>query len=138
MKSELEVEVPAGATATPTHFSVRRHDTALHQREDKRWECLSVKPRGGLLGYCLPEQMVKLMANGHRVEGLSWAEARADQFLASAISDCEWINEADWERERRLRQAHAGQFHFHGHGTEQEAMNCYQQFLQDFAEREPV
>jgi hypothetical protein len=138
MKSELEVEVPEGATPLRTSFNVRRPDTALHQREDQRWECLSIKAGGGWLGYCLPDQMVKLMALGHPVEGLSWAEAHADRTSATALAYCSGADEGEWERSRELRFANRDKFHFHGHGTEEEAIECYQSFLRDFDEKELV
>ena len=138
MKSEVEVEVPAGATPLRTNFNAKRPDTALRQREDSRWECLSVKSGGGLLGYCLPDQMVKLMASGHPVEGLSWAELRADQSLSAALAYAPENNELTWQGGYLRRRENREKFHFHGHSTEQEAINCYQQFLQDFGEKEPI
>lgn len=46
-------------------------------------------------------------------------------------------DEDEWERDRLLRVANAEKFHFHGHATEEEAIDCYQVFLRDFGEKEP-
>jgi hypothetical protein len=46
------------------------------------------------------------------------------------------IEEANWERDRLLRIANKSKFHFRGHATEEEAINCYQQFLTDFGQQE--
>ncbi len=135
-KSRFEVEVPDGATPLKTNFNLPAHDTALHQRPDERWECLSVKTGGGLMGYCLPEEMVKLMAKGHPVEGLRWEEVQADRGLATALKYCPETDEEGWRQARNLRAANRDKFHFHGHGTEQEAIDCYQEFLRDFGEAE--
>jgi hypothetical protein len=80
--------------------------------------------------------MVRLMAVGHPVEGLSWAETHADPCLAAGLAYCPEVNEGDWQRGRQLRLANRAKFHFHGHGTEQEAIDCYQKFLRDFGEQE--
>jgi hypothetical protein len=82
-----------------------------------------------MLGYCLSPRMME-----RSVAGITWAEAQQDP----AISRAYWLNEQDWERDRLLRLANAKKFHFHGHSTEQEAINCYQEFLRDFGEQEPI
>jgi hypothetical protein len=128
MTSELEVEVPVGVTPTRTSFNAPAPPTALHRQADGSWACYN--QRKVLLGYCLPSKML-----GRPVQGLTWAEACADVAISHAIP---YLNEADWERDRLLRLANAGKFHFHGHRTEQEAINCYQEFLKDFGEQEPV
>jgi hypothetical protein len=126
--SELEVEVPAGATPLQTSFNGPMHATALHLQADGSWACYNQKKV--LLGYCLPPKMI-----GRRVEGITWTEACADVAVSHVIP---YLNEADWERDRLLRLANKHKFHFHGHRTEQEAINCYQEFLKDFGEQEPV
>lgn len=82
--------------------------------------------------------MVRLMALGHPVEGLSWAETQADPTSATGLAYCSGANEGEWQRGRELRLTNRDKFHFHGHGTEQEAIACYQNFLRDFNERELV
>jgi ADP-heptose:LPS heptosyltransferase len=72
---------------------------------------------------------------GRPVAGLSWAEALLDPIVGPALAG---QNEAEWERDRILREFYASKFHFHGHRTEQEAIDCYQQFLKDFGETEPI
>jgi hypothetical protein len=127
MKSELEVEVPAGATALRASFNASAPSTALHCQADGSWACYN---QGRvLLGYCLPPKMMR-----RPVEGITWAEAQQDPGISRAY----WLNEQDWERDRLLRRANAHKFHFHGHRTEQEAINCYQEFLRDSGEQEPV
>ena len=142
MTSELEVEVPPGVTPIQTSFDPGRPETALHQKDDKSWECYSAKDGGGSIGYCLSPAMVMMMTKcGNPVEGLKWADIWSqpeNHFVAAAISRCWWIKEESWERDRRQRLANKEKFHFHGHGTEQEAINCYQEFLKDFGELEPV
>ena len=127
MKSELEVEVPAGATALQTNFRAFTPPTALHRQENGAWACYN--QHKVMLGYCLSPRMM-----GRSVAGITWAEAQQDP----AISRAYWLNEQDWERDRLLRLTHAKKFHFHGHSTEQEAINCYQEFLRDFGEQEPI
>jgi hypothetical protein len=127
-KSKLEVEVPVGATPLRTSFNAPAPPTALHRQPNGSWACYSQSKV--LLGYCLPPKML-----GRPVEGITWAEACADVAISHAIP---YLNEADWERDRLLRLANAPKFHFHGHATEQEAINCYQGFLKDFGEQEPV
>jgi hypothetical protein len=71
---------------------------------------------------------------GHPIEGLSWAaiwNAPENRDLATAISRCWWITEADWEQDRQLRLKCPEKFHSHGHKSEQEAIECYQEFLKD-------
>jgi len=139
MTSQLEVAVPEGATPLRTSLGLVRHDTKLHRRQDGRWECNSIKPGGALVGYCMCHEMALLVAGGHPVEGLSWRSIwnePENHTLASAIARCPWIKEADWERDRQLRIANKSKFHSHGHGTEEEAVDCYQRFLSDFGQQE--
>jgi hypothetical protein len=70
---------------------------------------------------------------GRPLEGMSWADACKDPAISHAIH---YLNEADWERDRMLRMEHAHKFHFEGHQTEEEAIDCYQEFLRDFGEKE--
>lgn len=128
MKSELEVAVPAGATPLRTSFKTPAPPTALHRQADGSWACYN--QHRVLLGYCLPSKMM-----GRPVAGITWAEACADAAISHVIP---YLDETDWERDRLLRQANADKFHFHGHLTEQQAINCYQEFLRDFGEQEPV
>ena len=135
MTSEVEVPVPEGAVPLSANLDAVRHDTALRQQSGGRWECYSTKPGGALVGYCLNQQMAKLVASGHPTEGLSWNRIWNEpqhHTLASAIARCPWIDEAGWEHDRRLRIVHKAKFHFSGHATEQEAIDCYQRFLSDF------
>jgi hypothetical protein len=139
MTSQVEVPVPDGATPLAASLGSIRHDTALRQRQDGRWECHSMKPGGPLAGYCMSGEMAKLVADGHPLEGLSWTSIwnePENHTLASVIARCPWIEESDWERGRLLRIANKAKFHWTGHSTEQEAVNCFQQFLADFGQQE--
>jgi len=139
MTSQLEVPVPEGATPLRASLGIIHHDTALRQRQGGRWECNSIKPGGALVGYCMCQEMAMLVAGGHPVEGLSWTSIwnePENHTLASVIARCPWIGEADWERDRLLRIANKSKFHSSGHATEEEAINCYQQFLTDFGHEE--
>jgi hypothetical protein len=127
MQSELDVPVPSGANPLRTSFNAPTPPTALHQQGDGSWACYN--QNRVLLGYCLPPKML-----GRSLEGITWAEACADVAISHAIP---YLNEADWERDRLLRLAHAHKFHFNGHADEQEAIDCYQEFLRDFGEKEP-
>ncbi len=128
MTSELEVTVPPGATALRTSFDVPRPPTALHRQADGSWACYNQNKI--LLGYCLPPKML-----GRPVQGMTWTEASADVAVSQALP---YFDQAEWERDRTLRVANADKFHFHGHDSEQDAIDCYQRFLFDFGEMEPV
>ncbi len=126
-QSELEVVVPPGATALRTSFNHPIPATSLHRQADGSWACYN--QNRVLLGYCLPSKMI-----GRPVAGIAWVDACADVAISHAIP---YLDPTAWERDRLLRLAHAEKFHFHGHPTEQEAIDCYQDFLQDFSEQEP-
>ncbi len=133
-QSELEVVVPPGATPVRTSFNSAAPPTALHQQEDGSWACYS--QNRVLLGYCLPPKMM-----GLPVAGPSWMEAQRDTAIARCLSMLDekrqpYYTEESWTRDRELRLQHAEKFHFHGHATEQEAIDCYQSFLRDFNENE--
>jgi hypothetical protein len=128
MTSELEVAVPPGATALRTSFDSPRPPTALHRQADGSWACYNQNKV--LLGYCLPPKML-----GRPVQGMTWIEASADVAISQALS---YFDKSEWERDRALRVANADKFHFHGHTSEQDAIDCYQLFLRDFGEAEPV
>jgi hypothetical protein len=133
-QSELEVAVPEGATPLQTSFKAPAPPTALHQQNDGSWACYS--ENRVLVGYCLPPKMM-----GWPVAGLSWAEARRDTAIARWLLMVDelghpYITEESWTRDREMRLRHGEQFHFHGHATEQEAINCYQEFVRDFGEKE--
>jgi len=139
MTSHLEVAVPEGATPLGTSLGIAGDDTALRQRQDGRWECHSMKPGAPLVGYCMSDEMAMLVAGGHPLEGLSWKSIwnePENHTLASVIARCPWIEEANWERGRLLRIVNKAKFHRTGHSTEQEAINCFQQFLGDFGQQE--
>jgi hypothetical protein len=136
-QSELEVEIPAGATPLRTSFSPPAPPTALHQQEDGTWACWH-KGSKVLLGYCQPEWMM-----GRPLCGLTWDEARQDTAIARCLAMLDqsgqpYFTEQGWMRDRELRLHHEQKFHFHGHTTEQEAIDCYQEFLRDFGEVETV
>jgi hypothetical protein len=136
-QSELELEAPAGATPLRTSFVAPAPETALHQQEDGNWACWH-RGKTVLMGYCLPEWMA-----GRSLSGPTWDQARKDTAIARCLnmrdeSGQPYFNEGDWTRDRNLRLQHAGKFHFHGHTTEQEAIDCYQEFLRDFGETEMV
>jgi hypothetical protein len=139
MISYVDVPAPEGAVPLSAHLDILRHETALRQQRDGRWECYSMKPAGGTVGYCLSEQMATLVANGHPIEGLSWMDIWTQpehQSLATVLSRCPWMDENGWERDRLLRMANKSKFHFSGHATEDEAIDCYQRFLADFGQEE--
>jgi hypothetical protein len=126
LQSTVEVEAPVGVTALRTNFNPPP-PAALHLQADGSWACYNQDRV--LLGYCLPPKML-----GRPVEGLTWAEACMDVAISHAIP---YLDKDEWERDRLLRLANAEKFHFHGHATEEEAIECYQEFLRDFSEREP-
>jgi len=128
MTSELEVTVPPGATALRTSFDAPRPPTALHRQADGSWACYNQNKV--LLGYCLPPKMA-----GRPIQGITWKEACADVAISHALP---YFDQTEWERDRLLRVANNDKFHFHGHASEQDAIACYQQFLTDFGENEPV
>jgi hypothetical protein len=128
MTSELEVAVPPGATHLRTSFDAPRPPTALHRQADGSWACYNQNKV--LLGYCLPPKMI-----GRPIQGITWAEACEDVAISQALP---YFDQSEWERDRSLRLANSAKFHFHGHASEREAIGCYQQFLNDFGEKEPV
>jgi hypothetical protein len=136
-QSELEVEVPSGATPLRTSFVAPAPPTALHQQDDGTWACWH-KGSKVLLGYCQPEWMM-----GRSLSGLTWDEARHDTAISRCLNMLDelgqpYFTEESWTRDRDLRLQNENKFHFHGHTTEQEAIDCYQQFLRDFGEKEMV
>jgi hypothetical protein len=139
-KEELEVSEPEGATLLSASVSAQP-DTALRQRRDGRWECFSVNRGRALVGYCLSPEMIALVSRGHPIAGLSWNSIWSDpenHDVATAVARCPWITQADWESDRLQREKNAHKFHSEGHGSEQEAIDCYQQFLSDFGVQEPL
>jgi hypothetical protein len=136
-QSELDVPVPEGATPLRTSFQAPAPPTALHRQEDGSWACWHKGPEI-LRGYCQPEWML-----GRSLCGLDWDEAQQDTGIARCLRMVDelghpYFTEEAWTRDRELRIQHARKFHFHGHSTEQEAIDCYQDFLRDFGERELV
>jgi hypothetical protein len=134
-ESELEVEVPKGATPLRTSFAPRVPRSALHQQEDGSWACWRNGPEL-LQGYCQPEWML-----GRSLCGPTWDEAQQDTAIARCLSMRDeqghpYFTEEDWMRDHDARMRHAEKFHFHGHRTEQEAIDCYQGFLRDFGQVE--
>lgn len=126
------LELPAGAQVVRAPEAA---NSALQQRPDSRWECYSSKLGGALIGYCMSPEYAGLVANGHPIEGITWADIQASwhhHILASILARCPWITEEAWERDRLLRIAHKAKFHAGGHETEDEAIACYQAFLSDF------
>jgi hypothetical protein len=134
-QSELEVEVPEGATPVQTNFTGLAPRSALHQQQDGSWACWRKGP-SILQGYCQPEWML-----GRSLCGPTWEEARLDTAIARCLlmrneHGDPYFTEEAWTRDRDMRLQRAGKFHFHGHPTEQESIDCYQEFLRDFGEAE--
>ncbi len=137
-KTELEVAEPQGTKLVKADFT-DEPETALRQRPDGRWECFSAGST--LVGYCLSPEMTALVAQGHPVAGLSWKSIWSDpenHDVAVAVARSPWITEADWESDRLRRLKYSHKFHSDGHASEQDAIDCYQEFLSDFGVQEPL
>ena len=73
-------------------------------------------------GFCLsPEQ--------DSVLGLTWEEVMQQPWNVG-------LDESAWRYDRQLRAEHFDRFHRTGHDTPEEAMACYQAFLECFEQSE--
>ena len=100
------------------------NDTPLHRLNSGRWACYapSFGPNPVMQGFCLDPRQESVL-------GLTWEEVMQQPWNVG-------LNESEWRRDRQLRAEHFDRFHWTAHDTPEEAMKCYQEFLECFEQNE--